>query len=139
VVADFQFKIMAVRKRFETRGRRLDIQKLPEKRKQEEFKLELKNRFSALSHFSDMNVESTWKEVKDSYLNTSEKILGFRNRVQKEWKTKNTWEEIENRKKAKNRLNQCRTHQQEAKGQAEYTEINRSKEKCEKRQATVGG
>jgi hypothetical protein len=51
VVADFQFKIMAVRKIFETRGRRLDIQKLPEKRKQEEFKLELKNRLSALSHF----------------------------------------------------------------------------------------
>jgi endonuclease/exonuclease/phosphatase family metal-dependent hydrolase len=34
VVADFQFKIMAVRKRFETRGRRFDIQKLQEKRKQ---------------------------------------------------------------------------------------------------------
>jgi hypothetical protein len=34
VVADFQFKIMAVRKRFETRGRRFDIKKLQEKRKQ---------------------------------------------------------------------------------------------------------
>jgi hypothetical protein len=31
VVADFQFKITAVRKRFETRGRRFDIQKLQEK------------------------------------------------------------------------------------------------------------
>jgi hypothetical protein len=51
VVADFQFKIMAVRKRFEIRGRRFSIQKLREKIKQEEFKLEFKNRFSALSHF----------------------------------------------------------------------------------------
>jgi hypothetical protein len=37
--------------------------------------------------------------------------------------TKNTWEEIENRKKAKNRLNQRRTRQQKAKARAEYTEI----------------
>jgi hypothetical protein len=34
VVADFQLKIMAARKRFETRGRRFNIQKLQEKRKQ---------------------------------------------------------------------------------------------------------
>jgi hypothetical protein len=30
-----------------------------------------------------MDVESAWKEVKDSYLNTSEKMLGFRNRLQR--------------------------------------------------------
>jgi hypothetical protein len=35
VLADFQLKIMAARNRFETRGRRFDIQKLQEKRKQE--------------------------------------------------------------------------------------------------------
>jgi hypothetical protein len=39
--------------------------------------------------------------------------------------TKNTWEEIENRKKAKNRLNQSRTRQQKAKEQAEYANINK--------------
>jgi hypothetical protein len=37
--------------------------------------LELKNHFSAFSHSSEMDVESAWKEVEDSYLNTSEKHL----------------------------------------------------------------
>jgi hypothetical protein len=85
--------------------------------------LELKNRFSALSHSSETNAESAWKDAKDRYLNTSEKTLGFRNRLQREWMTENTWEEI--RKKAKSHLNQCRTCQQKAKAQAEYTEIDK--------------
>jgi hypothetical protein len=93
VVAYFQLKIMAVWKRFEIRGRRFDNQNLQEKIKQE-FKLELKNRFSALSYCSELDVESACKEVKDSYLNTSGKIHGFRNMLQKEWMTKNIWEEI---------------------------------------------
>jgi hypothetical protein len=37
--------------------------------------LELKNRFSALSHSPEMDVESAWKDVEDSYLNTCEKYL----------------------------------------------------------------
>jgi hypothetical protein len=72
-----------------------------------------------------MDVESAWKEVKDCYLNTSEKILVFRNRLQKEWMSENIWEEIENRKKAKNCLNQCRIRQETAKAQAEYAEIDK--------------
>jgi hypothetical protein len=52
--------------------------------------------------------------------------------------SKNTWEEIEIRKKARNRLNQCRTRQQKAKAQAECTEIDKIIKKRQKRQKTVG-
>jgi hypothetical protein len=49
----------------------------------EEFKLELKNRFSVMStQNGDSDVEESWKAI---YIETSEKILGFRENQQKEW------------------------------------------------------
>jgi hypothetical protein len=45
----------------------------------EEFKLELKNRFSVLSaQNEDTYIETSWKAVKNVHIETSEKILGFR-------------------------------------------------------------
>jgi hypothetical protein len=44
----------------------------------EEFKLELKNRFSVLStQKEDADIETSWKAIKNVYIETSEKILGF--------------------------------------------------------------
>jgi len=67
----------------------------------EEFKLELKNRFSVLStQNGDTDIEESWKAIKYIYIyiETSEKILGFRENQQKEWISEKTWKK-ENRKK----------------------------------------
>jgi len=51
----------------------------------EEFKLELKNKFSAHSaQNEDTDIEESWKAIKNVYTETSEKILGFRENQQKE-------------------------------------------------------
>ena len=49
MIANYRFKILAVKKKFETRRKKYNVQKLQKSSIWEEFKLELKNRFSILS------------------------------------------------------------------------------------------
>ena len=68
----------------------------------EEFKLELKNRFSVLSNQNEnTDIEESWKGRKNVYTETSEKILGFRESQKKECISEETWKETERRKCAK--------------------------------------
>jgi hypothetical protein len=85
MTANFRFKILATRKKIETRRKEYDVQKLQMPSVREEFKLELKNKFSALSaQNEDTDIEESWKAIKNVYTETSEKILGFRENQQKE-------------------------------------------------------
>jgi len=49
MIANFRFKILATRKKTETRRKKYNVQKLQMPSIRAEFKLELKNRFSVLS------------------------------------------------------------------------------------------
>ena len=58
----------------------------------EEFKLELKNRFSVLStENEDTDIEESWKAINSIYIYKSQKILGFGRK--KEWISEETWKE----------------------------------------------
>ena len=79
----------------------------------EEFKFELKNRFSVLStQNEDTDIEESSKVIKNVYIETSEKILGFRENQQKEWISEETWKETERRKLAKENVNRSKMRQQ---------------------------
>jgi hypothetical protein len=92
----------------------------------EEFKLELKNRFSVLSNQNeDTDTEESWKAIKNVYIETSEKILGFRENQRKEWISEETWKEIEIRKLAKENVNRSKRRQQKISAQTQYSEINK--------------
>jgi hypothetical protein len=70
----------------------------------DEFKLELKNRFSVLStQNADTDTEESWKAI---YIETSEKILGFRKDQQKEWISEETWKENRKKKISKRKFKQ---------------------------------
>jgi len=63
MIANFRFKILAARKKTETRRKKYNVQKMPSVR--EEFKLELKNRFSILStQNEDTDIEENWEAIK---------------------------------------------------------------------------
>jgi len=101
IIANFRFKILAARKKIETRRKKYNVQKLQMPSVREEFKLELKNRFSVLStQNEDTDIEESWKAITTIYIcmKTSEKILGFRENQQKEWISEETWKK-KNRKK----------------------------------------
>ena len=92
----------------------------------EEFKFELKNRYSVLStQNEDTDIEESSKVIKNVYIETSEKILGFRENQQKEWIPEETWKEIERRKLAKENVNRSKTRQHKISTQTQYSEINK--------------
>ena len=113
MTANFRFKILATRKKIETRRKEYDVQKLQMPIVREEFELQLKNRSSVLStQNEDTDIADSWKTIKNVYTETSEKILGFRENQQKEWITEETWKETERRKLAKENVNRSKTRQQ---------------------------
>ena len=66
MIANFRFKILAARQTFETRRKKYNVQKLQKPSIREEFKLELKNRFSVLStQNGDTDIEASWKAIKN--------------------------------------------------------------------------
>jgi hypothetical protein len=52
------------------------------------------------------------------YLETSEKVLGYRDHKQKEWMRDETWNKIKDRKEIKSIINNSKTRQQKAIAQA---------------------
>ena len=88
-----------------------DTGKLNDIKMEQDFKLELKNRFQILQN-SDINEEGQinehWQKVKDTFSKASERAIGFRKQVHKEWITPSTWKLIDARKDLKKRL--CNTH-----------------------------
>jgi len=91
----------------------------------EEFKLKLKNIFSVLStQNEETDIAESWKDIKNVYIEISEKRLGFREDQQKEWISEETWKEIERRKLAKENVNRSKTRQQKISAQTQYSEIS---------------
>jgi len=87
----------------------------------EEFKLELKNRFSVPStQNADTDTEESWKAIRNVYIETSEKILGFRENQQKQWISEETGKGKERRKWAKENANRSKLTQQKISTQEKY-------------------
>jgi hypothetical protein len=113
-MAHFKVKIKKVEKKSEVRNKKLDIQKLKNKEKSE-FRLEMKNRFEILQESSHTDtvtdIERKWREIRDIFLETSEKMIGFKNKLRKDWMSEEIWEANEQKKNLKAKLNQCKTKQ----------------------------
>jgi hypothetical protein len=78
VVASFQMKITANKKKHGIMRKRLDVKKLENAQLKQEYKMELRNRFEALNHSEEKDIEEIWNKIKGIYLDTAENILGFR-------------------------------------------------------------
>ena len=72
--------------------------------RQQEFVLELRNRFSALTNTpgeSDYETTNNWDTIKKTYVEAATKVLGHTKKNHKEWLTPGTWKKIEERKQLK--------------------------------------
>jgi hypothetical protein len=125
VLAEFKLRIMQLGRNLKAEERRFNVQNLKDKKKCEEFKIELRNRFQVLSSLSadydDDDVNIKWLKIKEVCLGTNEKVHGCRDRKQKKWMSGATWNKI---KDGKLRINNSKTLQQKAIAQAQYTEAN---------------
>lgn len=89
--------------------------------------MELKNRFQLLEdRTEDDSVEEQWDKVEELYSKASEKVLGFKRQIHKEWITPSTWKTIDQRSKI------CSTHSERVKERLKtrYSEINKEVKKA---------
>ena len=73
----------------------------------QEFVLELRNRFSALTDTSeetDRDATNKWDIIKKTYVDVATKVLGHKKKNHKEWLTPEKWTKIEERKQLKIKL-----------------------------------
>jgi hypothetical protein len=75
--------------------RKFDVGKLQDPKIQQEFKLEIKNRFQLLENLSTEDtdtilVNDEWQQIHKIYTEASEKVLGFKRQVHEEWITPET-------------------------------------------------
>ncbi|KAL7380393.1 hypothetical protein ABVT39_017111 [Epinephelus coioides] len=75
--------------------KKLDIAKLQYPKKNKEFVLEPRNRFTTPEASSEMEEEPTinskWNAIKTIYSKTAQKVLGFKQKGAEEWISANTW------------------------------------------------
>jgi hypothetical protein len=60
-------KITANKKKHDMRNR-LDVKKLENAQLKQKYKMELRNRFEALNHSDDEDIEETWSKIKGIYV-----------------------------------------------------------------------
>jgi hypothetical protein len=75
--------------------RKFDVGKLQDPKIQQEFKLEIKNRFQLLENLSTEDtdtipVNDEWQQIHKICTEASEKVLGFKRQVHEEWITPET-------------------------------------------------
>ena len=85
-----------------------DTAKLKDPLHKRGFSIALKNRFEALDN-DNQSVDETWTEYKDNYRITAAETLGQRARSRKDWLSPSTWNCIEERRKLKQSILNCRS------------------------------
>jgi hypothetical protein len=111
------------------KSKRINVQKLNTPEIKEESRLELRNRYCILKAVTGTrNVNKNLIQVKDVFIDTSEKILGFKERNRKEWITEGTWKIIQQRKKAKGKLNGCQENDRDSLVKEYCEEVHEVKE-----------
>ena len=112
VVANLKLKLKKTSTHVNVK-RNFDVGKLQDSKIQQEFKLEIKNRLQLLENLSiedtkTIPVNDEWQQIHKIYTEASEKVLGFKRQVHKEWITPETWKLIDERKVVNNKI--CQTH-----------------------------
>ncbi|XP_076105824.1 uncharacterized protein LOC143074160 [Mytilus galloprovincialis] len=117
--------------RYKTPSKIIDFGKLKQPEIQQNFNIELKNRFEVLQlEENEIDINSKWQHMSEIYLKTSEDILGYKNKERKEWISDKTWALIMERKVLKSKTNQATAEQQEG-----MKDLYNSKEKEVKKNA----
>lgn len=132
VIAKVQLKLKAIPKTKEFRCK-YNVNKLKNLEIQQNFQLELTNRFQALENLPDTNdvseVERDWVRVKDVINNTCKEVLGFKKHTDNPWISDNSISLIDQRRKVRDKL--C--SQECPENRDEYNMLNRRVKKSVRR------
>ncbi|KAL6491468.1 hypothetical protein MHYP_G00018130 [Metynnis hypsauchen] len=101
--------------------------------KKEEFNCEVRNKFETLTDLVEETVENHWAEIQKTWKTACTKVLGKREREQKEWMSQETWKKIETRRERKQEINRCQDQQEKIDLRAQYREANREVKRSARR------
>ncbi|GAB1600087.1 hypothetical protein Ahia01_000286200 [Argonauta hians] len=109
------------------RTTKYDVKKLDEQPNQQHFQLTLRNKFQALEENSseEEGVIERWGKIKNLWRTTCEESLGKRRKENKGWITQRTPDCMEERKRAKDHLNNAKTRAAKQKYIKEYNQIHK--------------
>nr|KAG5713351.1 hypothetical protein BaRGS_024899 [Batillaria attramentaria] len=125
VVAVLKTKLKAYNDQAGRPAHKFNVHSLKEKVKAEEFSVELRNKFSALSLLPEETVEEQWHSLREIWTTTCKTVLGKKTRKHKEWLTTETWTRITERKHLKDQISQAQDPKEKQELQARYWEKSR--------------
>ena len=129
VVAELKTKLKAYNDQAGRPSHKFYEQCLKEKQKSEEFKIELRNKFSVLSLLPEETIEEQWHSLRETWKATCTTALGRKTKKHKEWITSVTCTLVTERKNLKDRINQTQDQEEKHELQAQYWEKNRQVKK----------
>ena len=125
VVAELKTKLKAYNDQAGRPSHKFNVQCLKEKQKSEEFKTELRNKFSVFSLLPEETIEEQWHSLRETWKATCTTALDRKTRKHKEWITFDTWTLISERKNFKDQINQTQDQEEKHELQAQYWEKSR--------------
>jgi hypothetical protein len=103
--------------------RKFEVASLRDPEMRHKYNISVKNRFEGLDQ-ENGSIEEMWHTLADTYQASAKEVLGYRRRTDKEWLSQETWQAIEDRKKQKAKINECRSERLKAQQKQKYTEAN---------------
>ena len=125
VVAVLKTKLKAYNDQAARPSHKYNVHSLKENSKTEEFKIELRNKFSVLSQLPEDSIEEHWHSLQETWTTTCKTVLGKKTRKHKEWLSTDTWTLITERKQLKDQINCTQDQVEKHELQAQYWETNR--------------
>ena len=120
LIGKIKLKLRKTR-RGQERGRIIDSGALKDEGTKIKYRLELQNRFKKLEGKEDLNIE----DINQVYIETGERILGFKKRKRKVWMKKDTWDKIEERKTIKGKIDSTRSERVKAQLKQNYSDLDK--------------
>ncbi|XP_078580636.1 uncharacterized protein LOC144864435 [Branchiostoma floridae x Branchiostoma japonicum] len=135
LMAACRVRLAACRKKVQ-KTTKYNVERLKNPDIKQQFVLTLANRFDVLRYNSDNEeeldddeIETEWSTIKEAYTSTCEEVLGKVKRERKEWMSEGTWEKVEERRKLKANIENCRTRNQKANAMKQYNSADRKVKK----------
>ena len=108
----------------------LNIPKLRSAPIRNQFVLELKNHYSALTDLleneaDNIDINTQWNSFKTAYVESATRILGTKKKAQKDWITPQTWQKVSERKQLKAKMISAKSQRLHDQLQKDYSEKNK--------------
>ena len=102
---------------------KFNVRKLKQQDTKQAFQISLYNRFQVLQTEEQETVEHRWTTFREAVVGACEDVLGKPKTNRKPWISDRTWQKVEDRRLAKQELNQARTRQQKQRAAARHSTL----------------